>query len=366
MTVKIKIGWLSVLVIAIMLMPGADRAAAQTGTETPSPFAPTHLVEIAATLGNAVHGEGDPANTPLAIVANSLSPFWTAGQIGSQRAASELGVPVLFTAPIKPGDNVGQQKIVDSLVTEGYKALAISVIDPSFIQPELQSVTDKKIHFIAIDSDAPNTHRLLYMGTDNYQAGVLAGKALLDALGSNGGKVIGLVGEITAPNAIDRIRGIRDTIAGSKVVLETVRVDDLDPLKAVNNAMSALDQEPDLAAFVTLYSYDAGAAGQALGLANKLGKVKIVAFDLEPETINLMKQGVVSAAIVQRPYYMGYLSVYILDSIVTLGPDKTMKLLSPYLSGTNKDIIDTGVDVISAATLPEYSDYLNSIGIKSQ
>ena len=69
-------------------------------------------------------------------------------------------------------------------------------------------------------------------------------------------------------------------------------------------------------------------------IANKLGMVKIIAFDLEPATINLLKQGVVSAAIVQRPYYMGYLSVYILDSIVTLGPAKTMKLLSPYLSGS--------------------------------
>lgn len=361
---RAKIIGLNGLVIITLLIHLTGRTAAQTST--PSPFAPTQLADIAATLGEALHGKGNPAETPLAIVANSLTPFWTAGQIGSQIAASELGVPVLFTAPIKPGDNVGQQKIIDSLITEGYKAIAISVIDPVFIQPELQMVSDKNIPFIAIDSDAPNTHRLLYMGTDNYQAGVLAGKALLRELGSSGGKVIGLVGETTAPNAIDRIQGIKDTLAGSNVVLEDVLVDDLDPLKAVTNAMSALDQEPDLAAFVTLYSYDAGAAGQALGLANKLGQVKVIAFDLEPETIDLLKQGVVSEAIVQRPYYMGYLSVYILDAVVTLGVDKTMTLLAPYLSGPNNDIIDTGVDIISADTLPAYSEYLNSIGIKSQ
>lgn len=364
MTRKIGFIWLTCLVIVVAPLRFAERATAQT--ETASAFAPTRLIEMASILSAAIQGKGNPAETPLAIVANSLTPFWTAGQIGSQIAANELGVPVLFTAPIKPGDNIGQQKIVDSLVTEGYKALAISVIDPVFIQPELQTVSDKNIPFIAIDSDAPNTHRLLYMGTDNYQAGVLAGKALLRELGSNGGKVIGLVGETTAPNAIDRIQGIQDTLAGSNVVLETVLVDDLDPLKAVTNAMSALDQEPDLAAFVTLYSYDAGAAGEALGLANKLGKVKIVAFDLEPETIDLLKQGVVSEAIVQRPYYMGYLSVYILDTLVTLGADKTMTLLDPYLSGSNKDIIDTGVDIISAGTLPAYTQYLDSIGIKSQ
>ncbi len=364
MTGKSGFFLLNCIMLAITLFPFSGHTAAQA--ETASPFAPIQLIQLAATLGDALHGKGTPADTPLAIVANSLTPFWTAGQIGSQIAASELGVPVLFTAPIKPGDNDGQKKIVDSLITEGYKAIAISVIDPVFIQPELQAVSDKNIPLIAIDSDAPNTHRLLYMGTDNYQAGVLAGKALLKELGSSGGKVIGLVGETTAPNAIDRIRGIKDTLAGSSVVLETVLVDDLDPLKAVTNAMSALDQEPDLAAFVTLYSYDAGAAGQALALANKSGKVKVIAFDLEPETIDLLKQGVVSEAIVQRPYYMGYLSVYILDAVVTLGPDRTMALLAPYLSGANHDIIDTGVDIISADTLPAYSQYLNSIGIKSQ
>jgi ribose transport system substrate-binding protein len=204
------------------------------------------------------------------------------------------------------------------------------------------------------------------MGTDNYQAGILAGRALLAALGKKGGKVIGLVGELTAANSVERIQGIKDTLVGSNVVLETVLIDGLDPLKSTSNATTALEQEPDLAAFVGLYSYDAEGAAQALELANKLGTVKIVAFDLEPATIKRLNDGSVSAAIVQRPYYMGYLSSYILDATVTLGPDKTMALLSPFLSGTNKDTIDTGVDMVTPDTLPLYLEYLNSIGVASE
>ncbi len=63
---------------------------------------------------------------------------------------------------------------------------------------------------------------------------------------------------------------------------------------------------------------------------------------------------------------MGYLSVYSLYAISTIGPETTLKVLGPYLTGDNKDVIDTGVDIVTPETLPEYSDYLNSIGIKSQ
>src|SRR3954469_24271790 len=91
--------------IALALMSPVPQAAAQTV----NPFETKQLSAIAKVLGDAVQGKGDPANTPLALVTNDLSPFWTAGQIGSQRAASELGVPVVLNAPIKPGDKVGQQ-----------------------------------------------------------------------------------------------------------------------------------------------------------------------------------------------------------------------------------------------------------------
>jgi ribose transport system substrate-binding protein len=351
-----------ITIFAILVIPTLGYVNAQSD----NPFMPTSLNSIATALQSAIQGKGDPANTPLALVTNDLSPFWTAGQIGSQRAASEIGAPVILNAPRKPGDKLAQKKIVQSFIDDGYKGIAFSAIDPVSIESTVTDGIAKGINFITFDSDASNTKRLLYLGTDNYKAGVSAGKALLQALGDKGGKVVGLVGAMTAQNAIDRVQGITDALKDSNVTLSTVMVDDLDPLKAENNAENALLQYPDLAAFVGIYSYDGPAAGKALKVTNVVGKVKIVAFDLAPETIALLKEGTVSAAIGQRPYYMGYLSVYILYSAATLGKDETMLLLSPYLSGNNNDIIDTGVDIVTADTLPVYSQYLNSIGIKSQ
>jgi ribose transport system substrate-binding protein len=342
--------------------PNAQRVIAQS----PSPFAPTQLIEIATVLGDAVHGKGTPEQTPLAIVANDVAPFWTAGQIGSQRAASELGVPVIFNAPIKPGDKLAQRTIVQNFIQDGYKGIAFSAIDPASIKQVVQYGIAQHIDFITLDSDAPGTGRLVYIGTDNYNAGVVAAEMLLQTLGSKGGKVVGMVGALTAQNASERVRGIEDTLKGSAVTLENVMIDDLDPLRAESNADLALSSYPDLAAIVGIYSYDGPAAGRAIKAANKVGAVKLVAFDLEPGTITLLKEGEVVAAIGQRPYFMGYLSVYTLFAVSTIGPNETLRLLDPYLSGDNKDSIDTGVDIVTPENLPEYSDYLNSIGIKSQ
>lgn len=355
---------LGTLLMALML--GVALTHAQAVTESPNPFEPTELAEIAAVLGEAVANQHHPEDTAFAIVVNDVAPFWTAAQIASHRAARELGVPLIFDAAVKPGNKDEQRQLIQGYLDAGYQGISFSAIDPSSLTTIIKQGVEAGVQFIAIDSDAPDTGRLLYLGTDNYRAGVAAGEVLLETLGEAGGQVVALVGTLTAPNAIERIRGIEDTIQGTNVTLEAILIDDLDPLKAESNAEQALLQYPNLAAFVTIYSYDGPAAGNALKITGMVGKVKVVAFDLEPDTIRLLNEGAVSAAIGQRPYFWGYLSVYTLYAAVTLGSEETLRLLEPYFTDPTNRIIDTGVDIVTADTLDTYLAHLNSIGIWSQ
>jgi ribose transport system substrate-binding protein len=362
-----KTRFILVVIATILLIAQSVRTQAQTADpNAEAGFVPKRLIEISGVLGKAIAGKGTPEDTPLGIVANSVTAFWTAAQIGAQRASSEIGAPTIFTAPIKAGDKVVQGNLVKSFVDEGYKGIAISVIDPETITPIMKAGIDKHINFINIDSDAPDSGRRLYIGTDNYNGGFAAGKELVRLLGDKGGSVVGLVGLETAPNAIGRIQGIKDAIKGTKVTLVEVMSDGIDATKALDNAETAIDKYPDLAAFVGIYAFNGPAAGQALRVSGKVGKIKIVAFDMLPETITLVRDGVISTAIVQRPYYWGYLSTYVLYAMSVLGPDETMTLLAPYLDGEKHDILDTKVDVVSTETLADYLTYLESIGIKSQ
>jgi ribose transport system substrate-binding protein len=330
----------------------------------PNPYRPDNLFEIADKLKAALAGKSAPEGTRLALVANILVPFWTACNIGGSRASAELNVPMIFYAPVKQGDLAAQVSMMESLVADDYSGISFSAISPKAVEDIVAKGAAKGTNFITMDSDSPDSERYIYVGMQNYTAGVAAGEAAKQIIGK--GKVMGLVGFATAQNAIERIQGIKDALKGSDIEYIDTLYDDADPTKALSNAETTLTTYPDLAGFITIYSYDGPAAGQAVKAAGKTGTVKIVAFDLEPETQKLMNEGVIQAAIGQRVYFYGYLSMYTLYAMSALGPEATMTILDPYLSGPKKDILDTGVDVVYGDQLQLYKDYLDSIGIASQ
>ena len=113
----------------------------------------------------------------------------------------------------------------------------------------------------------------------------------------------------------------------------------------------------------------APAACQAVKQAEKVGQLKIIAFDAEPETQVCTEEGVVQAMIGQRVYFYGYLSGYVMNAMAILGQEETMKVLDPYLDELGEDgkiRLNTGVDVIKGDSLDLYKAYLDSVGIASQ
>jgi ribose transport system substrate-binding protein len=334
----------------------------------PNPYRPEKLFELSDKLKAALAGKPAPPNARYAIVANILVPFWTACQIGAARAGAELAVPVVFQAPVVAGSVESQVSMLESFVADKYTGISFSAISPKSVEDIVARGMAQGTHFVAMDSDSPESKRYIYIGMSDYNAGKAAAEAALKIIGK--GKVVGLVGFATAQNAINRMAGIQDTLKGTDIQYLETLFDDADPAKALSNAETALTKYPDLAGFITIYSYDGPAAGQAVKAAGKAGKVKIIAFDLEPETQKLMKEGVIQAAIGQRVYFYGYLSVYILHAMATLGPQETLKILDPYLIvstlSKKRDHLDTGVDVVYANELDLYKQYLDSIGIASQ
>jgi ribose transport system substrate-binding protein len=357
--------FLILLCLAILIaMPASFAVVAQDEAEEDL-FSPTNLIEIADAIKEATAGS-DASTFRFAVVVNVLSPFWTAAAIGEQRAASELGVPVVFMAPAQAGDIASQQSLLETLVTDNYSGIAFSAIDPGSVVSIVNDGMEQGVNFITMDSDSPDSNRPVFLALDNFTGGQLAGQAMVDALGDDCGQVVGFVGFITAQNAIDRIAGINDAFEGTDCTLETVLVDNGDPSIALSNSETALTTYPDLKGMLGIYSYNGPAAIQALRTANRVGEVKLVAFDLATETMQGLRDGVVSAAIGQRVFYYGYLPVYILYAMSAIGADETMALLEPYLSGENGDLLDAGADIVTPENVEAYVEYLNSIGIVSQ
>jgi ribose transport system substrate-binding protein len=334
------------------------------GEEEENPYRPTELLDAVQAIKDATEGKTPPAGAKFAILTNNLSPFWTAAQQGASRASAELGVPITFQGPTA-SDLLSQQlTMLETFVNDDYTAITFSAIDRQAAGSIIQQAVDEGIAVFCMDSDATGTARSMYIGMSDYDAGVAAAEAALEIIGS--GKVVGLVGFATAQNAQDRIAGVNDTLAGTDLELVEVLYDDVKPELALSNAQTAIQKYPDLAGFITFYSYDGPAAGQAVKQAGKSGEIKIVAFDAEPETQRLMEEGVVQVMIGQRVFHYGYLSGYVMYASSILGVEETLALLEPWRDGEDNFRLNTGIDVIHADTFELYKEYLNSIGIPSQ
>jgi ribose transport system substrate-binding protein len=151
---------------------------------------------------------------------------------------------------------------------------------------------------ITQDSDAPQSDRACYIGTDNIAAGRQAGGLIREAL-PDGGKIMIFVGNLDVRNAQERYQGIKEALQGSKVEIVDVRTDETDRVRAKSNAADALIKYPDIAGLVGLWSYNGPAILNAVTDAGKVGHVKIVCFDEEDPTLAGVKDGAIYATVVQ-------------------------------------------------------------------
>jgi ribose transport system substrate-binding protein len=213
----------------------------------------------------------------------------------------------------------GQKRVIDDLLARGVDGIALSPVDPVNEAPMLSDAAQHTVIFCA-DSDAPNSNRICYIGTNNVDAGKQAGGLIKEVL-PNGGKIMLFVGKLDAQNAKDRIAGIRQTLDGSNVQIIDIRTDDTDPIRAKANAQDTLVKYPDVAALIGLWSYNGPAILGAVRDAGKTGQVKIVCFDEDDETLAGIKSGDIYATVVQQPFEFGRLSMTNLAKYI--GGDKS-------------------------------------------
>jgi len=232
-------------------------------------------------------------------------------------------------------------------VVRGVTGIAISPIDPAN-QTDILNKTAASVNLVCHDSDAPDSNRLCYLGTDNYKAGLAAGAEIKKAL-PNGGKVMLFVGTLDALNAVERRRGIFDSIKGSKIEIVGTLTDNADHTKAKSNVEDALVKYPDIAGLMGLWSYNGPAIAEAVKAAGKQGKVEIVCFDEEEGTLQAVKDGVIFSTVVQQPYEFGYQSMRVLGALAR-GKDAGIP--------ENK-IIDIPVKVINKSNVDAFWTELN-------
>ncbi|MFN8001276.1 MAG: sugar-binding protein [Acidobacteriota bacterium] len=276
------------------------------------------LAFVSCSGGSGGSGSG-AKKLRLAFVTNNASDFWTIARKGTEKAAAELPNAEIEFKINPDGTAAEQQRVVDDLLAKGVDGMAISPVDPKNQEQMINNAAKQALVFTQ-DSDATTSQRACYIGTDNEAAGKQAGELVKEAL-PQGGNIMVFVGLLDAQNAQERYRGLQKALEGTNIKILDVRTDNTDRVRAKSNAADTLVKYPDIAAMVGLWSYNGPAILSALKDAGKTGKVKIIAFDEEDDTLAGIKEGAIFATVVQQPFEFGYQSMMLLSKV--LGGDKS-------------------------------------------
>ncbi|MCS6844154.1 MAG: sugar-binding protein [Caldilineales bacterium] len=307
-----------------------------------------------------------PAQAPAAkefkvvVIGKSVHPYWSNVEKGVRAAAKDLGLrddQVIFFVPPKE-DVAAQTQTMETYIAQGVTGIAIAPSDPNALEPVMKKAADAGILVTTLDTPpVEGSVSLVYIGTDNFTAGKIAGETMAKLL-PNGGKVGIGRGSDTALNALQRTEGFLEGIKGTKIVALQPVNDKEDSAQALSLANSVISANPDLAGAFGVYAYNGPAWAQAIKEANKVGQIKLVCFDATTDIINGIKEGVIDATVAQREFDMGYKSVQIIYKIWKDGKEKAFAEM-----GVKNGVIDTGVDVITAANLKDYEASLDKKGI---
>jgi ribose transport system substrate-binding protein len=295
-------------------------------------------------------GAGGGGATPsakivkLAFVTNNASEFWKIAAAGVHKYEQESKVQVDIKMPSN-GTTEEQNQILENLSSQGYDAIAVSAIAPTDQVPVLNRVAQKS-QLITFDSDAPKSNRLLYIGTNNYEAGKALGGQIVKLLPS-GGKMAVFVGTLSADNAAQRLKGIEDAIAGKNIQIVDKREDNTDRAKARSNVEDIINAHRDLALVAGLWSYNGPAIASAIEALGKKGKVQAAVFDEEDATLSAIANGTIAVTVVQKPFQFGYLGSKWMHELVTK-PDQAKAAIP------GDKVIDTGVEVIDKNNVAEF------------
>ena len=249
----------------------------------------------------------------ILVTANVNLPYWQEAEAGLRDIAKTTGVKVELTGPatFSPSEEL---TAFQQAVAQHPSGILVSVSDPQSFKGPIDAAISQGLPVICIDADDPESRRVLFIGTDNFRAGQDSGKRMADLLGGQGRiLLIALAGQL---NTDERVRGVNEALKKYPGIKIAQTIDDKGDPRNANDAVSALLQKKEkIDGIIGLEASGGSGAAEALHRLDMTGKIKIVAFDKDPQTLEGIERGWITATVVQKPYVMAFYGVRFLDDL---------------------------------------------------
>ncbi|MGL6197962.1 MAG: substrate-binding domain-containing protein [Lachnospiraceae bacterium] len=266
-----------------------------------------YIVGNVSSFGNE---GGENTKHYVAVIAKSTkSDFWQTVFAGANAASTEYNLSITVDGPENEEDFETQNRMIEEAVANGAEVIIFSAVDYNANADAINAAVKQGVKVVVIDSDVNSDKVSSRISTDNYQAGRMAGEAVLNSQEAN--LNVGIVNfDINSANGQQREEGFREMVGGDSRVQILDAVNVISTTEASKKAtLQMLDEHPEINYIVTFNEWTSLGVGEAIKEREYAEKVSVVAFDSNVASIGLLETGEVDALIVQNPYAMGYLGV---------------------------------------------------------
>jgi ABC-type sugar transport system substrate-binding protein len=253
--------------------------------------------------------------------------------------AAHADVEVVYGQGKSGTDDEGEIAIIENMITQGVKAIAITPTSPN-VQGALEKAVKAGIKVVLIDNDIPGwAGKSSVVATDNLAGGKLAGQWLAKKLPA-GSTVAVLQGRLGNPSLDDRVKGLKEGLGGAaKVVAEPAT--DCDETKGLNAAQDILTANPNVTAIYGACGPPIIGALQAIKAAGKKpGQLTVVGFDASPDEVKAIEAGEQTASVAQFPAKMGSLGI---ETAVAAAKGETVQ-----------KSVDTGTEMVTKDNVAQF------------
>ncbi|HEX7308115.1 substrate-binding domain-containing protein [Lentzea sp.] len=255
-------------------------------------------VALAATACGGTGASGGSDITIGLAVSTLNNPFFVELQQGAQEMADQLGAKL--TVVDAQNDATNQVNQVQTLVTQGVKAIILNPVDSKQSAPAAKAAELASIPLISVDRSVEGKVAA-EVASNNVQGGSLAAIELGRATSGEVGHLKGIQG---ASASRDRGQGFEQGLNSGNIKVAAEAVADFDRAKGLNETTNLMQGHPTLKGIFA--ENDEMALGAIKALGARAGKdVMVVGFDGTPDGLKAIQEGTLAATVAQQPKLLG-------------------------------------------------------------
>jgi ribose transport system substrate-binding protein len=171
--------------------------------------------------------------------------YWKGCYKGFQDAAKQFGVTSQYGGTTKYDVNQAVTAF-EQICAKKPAGIAVSCMDANAYKPVIDKAMADGVNIVTFDSDSPESKRITFLGTQNYNAGAAAANYIGEKLSGKG--KVAAVTTTGQSNINERIKGFSDTLKKKYPGIKLVQVVDSgsDEVKCASNVAGLLNKNKDL------------------------------------------------------------------------------------------------------------------------